>query len=315
MITMGFYELIKTVRRFHNKTSIWELLILSLSIIILLCIIHKRVTPVYEGFGQIEKYKLYKNVEKYDNFYTSLYDSLFVNTNKYNYEIDNIIQKTNIGDKSLILDTGSKTGDYVQLFKKKGCENTIGIDKCPEMVKKAKDKYPGLDFRVADPNVSMSLPRESLTHITCLNFTIYTMQDKSLFLQNCYQWLKPGGFLILNLVNRNKFDNGNNEDPIKLTSIQNYNKNQNKESFVQFSNFNYKSKFVPVDENNIAYFDEKITDKKTNNVRQHKETLYMPTQKDILSIAKNVGFLLHSKVDMKECSNNYHYLYILKKPE
>ena len=118
---MSFYDLIKKIRRFHNKTSIWELLILSLSIIILLCIIYNRTTPVYEGFDQIEKYKIYKNHEKYDNFYTSLYDSLFVNTNKYNYEIDKIIKKTNVGDKSLILDAGSKTGDYVQLFKKNGC--------------------------------------------------------------------------------------------------------------------------------------------------------------------------------------------------
>ena len=184
------------------------------------------------------------------------------------------------------------------------------------MVNKAKDKYPGLDFRVADPTVSMSLPPESLTHITCLNFTIYTMQDKSLFFQNCYQWLKSGGFLIINLVNRDKFDFvPEKTKPIKLISSQKYLKKKLTESFIQFKDFNYNSTFIPVDENNIARFNEKIIDNKTNNVREHTETLYMPTQKEILTIAKNVGFILFSKVDMKECQSNYQYLYILKKPE
>ena len=44
-----------------------------------------------------------------------------------------------------------------------------------------------------------------------------------------------------------------------------------------------------------------------------EHVLYMNTQKEILSIAKNIGFILHSKIDMVKCHNENQYLYVLKK--
>ena len=46
----------------------------------------------------------------------------------------------------------------------------------------------------------------SFSTITCFYFTIYYIKDKNTFLQNCYNWLMPGGYLVLHLVNRDKFD-------------------------------------------------------------------------------------------------------------
>ena len=40
----------------------------------------------------------------------------------------------------------------------------------------------------------------------------------------------------------------------------------------------------------------------------------METQKHILSLATNVGFILQGKIDMKGCGFKYQYLYVLKKP-
>ena len=56
-------------------------------------------------------------------------------------------------------------------------------------------------------------------------------------------------------------------------------------------------------------------DNKTNHVRANKHTLYMETQKHILSLAKNVGFILKGKIDLIGCQYEYQYLYIMYKPE
>ena len=45
----------------------------------------------------------------------------------------------------------------------------------------------------------------TLLHVTCLYFTIYYIKDKENF-SNCFYWLKPGGVLLLHLVDVNKFD-------------------------------------------------------------------------------------------------------------
>jgi hypothetical protein len=40
----------------------------------------------------------------------------------------------------------------------------------------------------------------------------------------------------------------------------------------------------------------------------------MEKQKDILALAKSVGFILEGKIDMTKCAYEYQYLYVLKKP-
>ena len=41
----------------------------------------------------------------------------------------------------------------------------------------------------------------------------------------------------------------------------------------------------------------------------------MEKQKDILSKAKKIGFILEGKIEMTEVQYEYQYLYFLKKPE
>ena len=40
----------------------------------------------------------------------------------------------------------------------------------------------------------------------------------------------------------------------------------------------------------------------------------MEKQKDILALAKSVGFILEGKIDMKSCAYEHQYLYVLRKP-
>ena len=84
---------------------------------------------------------------------------------------------------------------------------------------------------------------------------------------------------------------------------------------VKFKDFQYKANFNLDKTNNLAEFDETFKDDTTGHIRQNKHKLHMETQKHILSIAKNIGFILHGKIDMVSTQYQYQYLYVLYKPE
>ena len=59
---------------------------------------------------------------------------------------------------------------------------------------------------------------------------------------------------------------------------------------------------------------ETFKDKKNGSVRKNEHKFFMPSQKKILSSAKDVGFILLSKIDMIKCQYTHQYIYILQKP-
>ena len=83
---------------------------------------------------------------------------------------------------------------------------------------------------------------------------------------------------------------------------------------LNFNNFSYKSNFDIDHNKDLATFNEIFKDAKTSNIRKNEHKLYMPTQKNILSLAKDAGFILSSKKSMDSCSYNHQYLYTLQKP-
>jgi hypothetical protein len=135
-------------------------------------------------------------------------------------------------------------------------------------------------------------------------------------LKNCYDWLRPGGYFVLHLVNRNKFDPIlNSADPLQIVSAQKYAKKRITNSLIKFKDFQYRGDFKLNKEDNIATFEEIFKDDKTKHIRQNVHTMYMPTQRHILSIAKEMGFILKGKIDLVPVQYEYQYLYILYKPE
>ena len=190
-----------------------------------------------------------------------------------------------------------------------------GLDKSEAMVEQAKKMYPDSNFKKGNVIESMTFQQQSFTHISCLYFTIYYIQNKRQFFKNSYDWLKPGGYLMLHLVNRNMFDPIlNAADPLHLVSAQKHAKKRITNSLVKFKEFHYKANFELKKSENKANFAETFKDDKTGNVRQNNHVLYMDTQKNILGIAKNTGFILHGKIDMVTCMYEYQYIYILQKP-
>ena len=194
------------MNRTFTKMPIWFHLLVLLAIIFILVNIYKQVIPKQEGFiNQHEKFVVKKGINLYDDFYVNIYDELFFKDIVNKYEVGSIQNITKPTSESNILVLGSGTGHIANEFHKEDVK-VIGIDESSAMVNYAKNKYPSIPFKVADPLKAMIFNQEQFTHITCLNLNIYQYKNKTALIQNIYNWLRPGGFFIVQLVDKNKFD-------------------------------------------------------------------------------------------------------------
>ena len=304
----------KKIIKTYTKSSLWTKLVFWLFILFIVSILFNKYRPVREGFIQKEKFILKRGTDIYDNFYASIYDDLVFSDVKNNFEVGEIIRITKPDEESALLDIGAGTGHHVSAFDKAGVPSS-GLDISPDMVVKAKKLFPGLKFQQGDVTDFMLYPEQSFTHITCLYFTIYYINDKTQFFKNSFDWLMPGGYLILHLVNRDKFDPiVPVADPLVFVSPQKYAKKRITNSLVKFKDFQYKANFELDKQQDKGIFTETFKDDETKKVRQNVHSLFMPSQKYILSLAKNTGFILLGKIDMVSAQYEYQYLYILQKP-
>jgi SAM-dependent methyltransferase len=246
------------------------------------------------------------------HFYSDIYDHLVYNNLKDDYEIGEIINKTGPTVKSKILDVGCGTGHQVANLASKGF-HVVGIDLSESMIKKCKEKYPKYNYQRSDVLDTFSFQPSTFTHIMCMYFTIYYIKNKTQFFDNCMKWLVPGGYLIIHLVDPEKFDPilppGN---PLMYVSPQKYAKKRITQTTIKFNDFTYKSKF-DLKENEEAVFSEKIIFDKNGYVRKNEHKMYMPNLKDMADFAQNSGFVLQSIIDLVNCQYEYQYLYIFTK--
>jgi len=297
-----------------KKSGTIQKIFYGLTALIILNIITNVGINHLEGFEERNKNFISKEGQNvYDDFYTQIYDDLVFSRLKNDFEIGQIIEKTSPSSESYILDIGSGTGHHVSSLDAHGIKS-LGIDISPAMVAKAKKTYPELNFKTADALNTMLFNPNSFTHITCFYFTIYYIKYKRRFFENCMKWLMPGGYLSIHLVDRNRFDpvmpSGS---PFGLVSPQDYADKRITSTVVKFDQFDYKADFDLKENENIAILNETFK-KKNGEVRKNEHTFYMETQKAILGLAKEAGFILHAKIDMLSCQYENQYIYILKKP-
>lgn len=264
-----------------------------------------------EGFSQSIPFSQKDNSTLYDQFYVSIYDELVYDPNKVEHEADEIIRVTGINSQSKILDVGSGPGHHVNEFQKRGF-NINGLDDSLAMVKYAKKQYPNSHFKkgsILNPYVYDS---NTYSHIISLYFTVYYFKDKSKFFGICHRLLKPGGYLVIHLVDSKNFDPMISlANPLLLVSPQSVAKERITNSSIKFNNFQYKSNFTIQD--GIGKFEEKFIDDKTKNIRKNVHTLFMDSQKTIIKAATDRGFKLEGTIDLVPIQYEYQYLYVLSK--
>ena len=270
-----------------------------------------------EGFiDQKEKFVEKRGLDLYDDFYVNIYDQLFYTELANQYEVGSIQNITKPTSESNVLIIGSGTGKTANTFEKEGIKVT-GLDESSAMVKYAKESYPKINFIVGDPLKSITVQSSQYTDIICLNMEIYKYKDKTTFIQNVYNWLRPGGYFTLHLVDKTRFDpvvpSGK---PFVLVNPQSFAEKRITTSSVIFNNFKYKSDFE-IFPNDVVQFREifKDTTPGTNKVRENIHKMWMPSKESIINQCKEVGFISHAQVDLRTAYKEYQYLYIFQKPE
>jgi SAM-dependent methyltransferase len=306
-------KILKSVTNFYNKLSPFGKILVFLALFLSVIVMFKSIMPVKEGMVNDFKVLFKKGDAVYDDFYANIYDYLVFSSVRNDYEVGIIMNAGNPIASSVIADIGSGTGHQVDKLRLKNL-NVIGIDKSPSMVELAKKNYPLGNFMVGDALQNGLFKMNSLTHILCLYFTIYYMKDKQVFFNNAMDWLMPGGFLIVHLVDRESFDPilppGN---PLYIVSPQKYAKERITHTKVTFDDFVYTSNFNLDANNDIATFDEKFKFK-DGKVRKQQQVLYMEDTSAIVNMAQNSGFILQGKADMVKCGYESQYLYLFVKP-
>jgi 2-polyprenyl-3-methyl-5-hydroxy-6-metoxy-1,4-benzoquinol methylase len=305
-----------------KRTTFAKALVLIIAVMVLYYVIRPLLTGAegteIEGFtnsDQTKPFETHEGDSVYDEFYSKIYDQLTFNDAKVDYEINEMLRATKPDrTKANILDVGCGSGSHCAALKEKGFK-VQGVDKSVDMVNRARLNYDGVKFAQGDVMTPMLFEHGKFSHILCMYFTIYYIQNKQQFFENCYNWLRPGGYLVLHLVDREKFNPILPvADPLLLVSPQKYAKERLTKSLVKFNGFGYKADFKLNAPKNSATFEETLKDDKTSHVRKNIHQFYMESHDKILALAKQSGFIVKGKIDLMPVQYDHQYLYLLYRP-
>lgn len=291
----------------------WLEIVVILFILLTIVILINKVdtSKYYEGFTQSKPFILKMDGEVYDDFYVEIYDDIHnrVELSKKDYE--KIIATTIPNNYSYILDVGSGTGGMLNNLVENGY-NSCGVDKSEAMVKKSKEKYPNIEVHHNDITNSIIFDRGTFTHICCMDFTFYEITDKIKFLKNCYYWLKPNGYLILHLVERDKYNPiVESANPLLNDNPQEYLDKRLEKAKINFIDFEYNQHMIFNKNNNDVIFKESFCDSVTKNIRQNERLLKIDNIDDIIKVCKRSGFIVKGQYGF--LNDKWQFIYILEK--
>lgn len=307
-------EYIKSIffAKTHNQK--WLRLVIAIGIIIVIVMYFRDSKwNEKEGFDQKDNFVMKQGDNIYDDFYSKMYNDIMDCSERAKFEMSTIINATHPSkENSVFLDIGSGTGNLVEIFRKKGYR-IYGIDQSPFMVNTSITNYPKCEIKCGNAENTMEFEHNTFTHILCVGFTIYNFKDKSLFFRNCYHWLMANGYLVLHLVDREKYDSTiMASKQYDIESVNKYSTKRITDSNVDFDTINYKSEYDFTKESVVLK--ETFTDTINHKIRQNEQTLFMECREKILGIAKMSGFIIHAQFSMSKYNNDsYQYIYVLEK--
>ena len=252
----------------------------------------------------------------YDDFYAGVYDKLFETPGLISF------QKASIREYALnewakkevkLLDVCCGTAPLAEWLCGEDVD-VVGVDQSEAMLKKARSKCKSARFYKADVTRAETFTPKTFSHAIMLYFSIYQFSNPKMVLDNIYSWLKPGGILVLHLVDPNKFDPIlPAASPFMAFSLQKYSTERVIDSDIFFDKFKYKSRFVKEPGDEKARFEEVFEFKDPHRYIENVHQLYMPTIPEMLDIAQSSGFSRHEMVDMTPVGYEYQYLIYLSK--
>lgn len=322
-----------TVFTFDNWETVAMIcfLLMSLSYLIILALdklTTLNCTNIKEGFvsdsdgsaATVSKYEWLSNDDLFDDFYASVFTKLTQNDKLIQAETGICMEeftKTTPKDQLIILDAGCGIGIGTASFAKLGAGSVVGIDKSQAMIRYVKGttipnttltelQKQNIDLRIFDLMGPGAAAAAEFTDACLLYFTIYYFRDLDTLFRNLALWVKPGGSLAVEVVNKYKFEPIlDSSNPWVGFSPQKYAKERLTKSKVVFDKFDYEAEFDLEDPR--AEFRETFRFK-DGSIRRQKHTLYMPNIPDIIKKAQNNGWTYTKYVDLMPLAFPYGYL-------
>jgi len=266
-----------------------------------------------EGFAnpEGEGVAIYGNNHLFDAFYAKVYDMVVDGHVREETEVNLTLgwAKTFRPEASMlqVLDVGSGTGGAVDKIRKAGVAKVVGLDSSDAMVAAARKKYPKSDYRVGEVEQIGLFAAGEFNLVTLFYFTLYYLRDRTAAFRNMFQWLQPGGCLVIHGVNREKFDPIlEAASPFVAFSVQKYSKERVTHSKVTFDKFDYEANFQL--EGAQAEFKEEFKFK-DGKIRRQVHTMRMPTMEELVSEAEQNGFTFKQHIDLTGIGYEYQYLF------
>lgn len=252
----------------------------------------------------------------YDETYASIYDALWNSNERIKYEQVSI-QDVSLADKPVsdvrVLDMCCGTANHACFFKNLGVQY-MGVDKSDAMITKARERCPSAKFSKGDVTLPQLFPQKSYSHCLLLGFSIYMFQNPRVLSDNAFQWLQPGGYFVVHLVDPDKFDPLHDlSSPFAAFSLQKYNLERQTESMVYFDKFKYTGKLKKKKGEDDASYDEVLTfydaaNNKGHKYRENKLSLNMPSKERMIDIIRTSGFTHAETVDLVRAGKEYQYI-------
>lgn len=271
--------------------------------------------------------KWIESPDLFDDFYAQVYDSLAQGSVRLQAETGLALHAFKQGGQDLstmrILDAGCGTGIVTSALAKMNVEKVIAVDVSPAMIQRAKKatlpsttltdtQRSKIEFRQSDLLNPSALAPGEVTSLIAFYFVLYYIRDLDAFFRNAFVWVRPGGMMAIEVVNKYKFDPMlDSSAPWIGFSLQKYSKERVTNSKVTFDKFDYDAKFDLIDP--VAEFRETFRFK-DGSVRRQKHIFFMPSIEEIVKAAKTAGWDYKNYVDLTTIGFEYAYLLIFKHP-
>jgi SAM-dependent methyltransferase/uncharacterized membrane protein len=262
-----------------------------------------------------------ENDELFDDFYAAIFTKLTQNEKLLQAETALCLQefsREHPATDLTILDAGCGIGIASAAFAKQGVRRVVGLDKSPAMIRYAKNhtlpsttlthaQQRTIEFRQGDLMGSTTAMASEYDAACILYFTVYYLgrQLDTLF-RHLHLWVKPGGTLAIEAVNKYKFEPVlDSSNPWIGVSPQRYKKERMTTSKVVFDQFDYEAQFELTDPE--AEFRE-VFRFKDGSTRRQRHRLHMPSIQEIIQAATKAGWVYTKYVDLMPLSFSYGYL-------
>jgi SAM-dependent methyltransferase len=249
-----------------------------------------------------------------DKLYAKIYDKVFDEPEVFKEEAKEILkfmEKHRI-EGSEILDVGTGTGKHFQNLSSSGIK-VIGVDRSEAMLDIFKFRNPLGKYILGDIKNEGLFPGQKFKIILCLKETLYhnKMIDWDTIFSNFFYWLKPNGYLVIHIFDRELLDSsprnmsfGRKDGEGRMHGITNF------PNFTHDGWWEKRGKVICQYNEIIAMRDKKgtITKKK-----HYKHNLVIPEKRKIIEKIMGNYFKIVEIVKLDRLGLKDHELYFFKK--